>query len=367
MKLSKLALKHFRNLEPFSLTPHENLNLIIGLNAAGKTNLCEALYYASRGQLLKGERQRELIHWQSEWSLLNLEVEGVHIRILLNGQTPGKTLELNGQAVRQSDLFEVYKVLIFTPDDLQVIKGSPAKRRQLLDRSIADLEPAYRHTLLTYEQAIRRKNVLLRRERLDRELLGVYNQKLSKDGAFLIESRLAYLKKLNHHLAPLHRELTQDGKRLRLRYDSELAFQEGAETALQAALQAALPRERERGISLVGPHRDDLRFDQEGLELRRFGSQGQQKTALIALKLAQLSLFKERLGEYPILILDDVLSELDPQRTQLLLDHLPQDLQLFLTETHLSEPLARRAGKVFCIDQGRVRELNEEERCSFWS
>ncbi len=243
-----------------------------------------------------------------------------------------------------------------------MIKGSPAKRRHLLDRSIADLDPIYRHTLLAYEQVIRRKNVLLRRDRIDQELLAVYNQKLSQDGTLLIESRLAYLKNLNHYLKPLHQELNQDGKHLRLQYESELDYSESVEAVLEAALQTALPRERERGTSLVGPHRDDLTFDQEGLDLRRFGSQGQQKTALIALKLAQLSLFKERLGEYPILILDDVLSELDPQRTQLLLDHLPQDLQLFLTETGLSKPLLQRAGKVFRIDQGQVCELNKGEQ-----
>ena len=339
----------------------------MGLNASGKTNLCEALYYASRGQLLKGERQRELIRWECGWSLLALEVGDTQIRIVLNGQTPGKTLELNGQTVRQRDLFEVYKVLIFTPDDLQVIKGSPVKRRHLLDRSIADLDPVYRHTLLTYERVVRRKNALLRRDRLDQDLLAVYNQKLAQEGALLIESRLSYLKDLNRYLGPLHQDLNQDGKWLRLQYDSEVEFDKSVEADLQAALQAALRRERDRGVSLVGPHRDDLQFDQEGVELRRFGSQGQQKTALIALKLAQLILFKERLHEYPILILDDVLSELDPQRTQLLLDHLPQDLQLFLTETDLSEPLARRAGKVFRIEKGRVCELNEDERCNFQS
>lgn len=365
MKLSKLTLKQFRNLEPLTLLPHENLNLIVGMNASGKTNLCEALYYASRGSLLKGERQRELIHWNCTWCTLTLDVGQDRIRIVLDGETSGKTIELSDEPVNQRTVFGVFKVLIFTPDDLQILKGSPSKRRRLLDRSVADLDARYHKEFLAYEHVLRRKNLLLRRERVDEDLLSVYNQQLVQHGSQLLEKRWAYLQDLNQHLKRVHTGLNLEQSSLELRYESDVDYQRDTlAQQLEAALLQARSEERERRMGLIGPHRDDLRFDLEGVDLRKYGSQGQQKTALIALKLAQLELFHDALGEYPVLVLDDVLSELDPQRTQLLLDHLPQDLQLFLTETALSEALVQRAGKIFRVVQGCVQELSKEEACA---
>ncbi len=365
MKLSKLTLKNFRNLEPLTLVPDESLNLIVGANASGKTNLCEAIVYASRGSLLKGERQRELIRWDEAWSTLDAEVGSDQIRIVLNGSDRGKQITLSGESVTHGKLFEVFKVVLFTPDDLQVVKGSPSARRRLLDGGIAELFRSHRGNLQAYEQVVRRKNILLSRERIDPELLAVYNAELVKRGAKLVETRLKYLDALNRHVARIHAELSRPAGELTLCYDSELDY--GAEHTLEPlehGVHQRQPQERRRGLSLIGPHRDDLRFSLEGMDLRRYGSQGQQKTALIATKFAQLELFREQVGEYPVLVLDDVLSELDPERTRLLLDHLPQGLQLFLTETALSAPLAARAGKVFQVAHGGVRELDKEGACS---
>jgi DNA replication and repair protein RecF len=364
MKVSTLVLKQFRNLAPVTIFPHPNVNLIVGLNASGKTNLCEALYYASRGQLLKGERQREVINWDATWSTIKLDVEDEDIRIHLNEESNGKLVELSGESVQQRAVFEVFKVLIFTPDNLQIVKGSPSKRRQLLDRSIADIDIGYRRESANYEQVLRRKNALLKQDRGDTEVMSVYNQKLVEHGTVIIQKRLEYLDAIRPHLEKYHSELNQAHKPLILRYDSEVSYSSDIQPQLEDALKLSLTNEIQRRQSLVGPHRDDLGFEVDGVDLRRYGSQGQQKTALIALKLSQLQLFKERLGEYPVLILDDVLSELDPQRTQLLLDHLPENIQLFLTETDLSEPLRQRAGKVFRVHQGEVIELTEEEICS---
>ena len=361
MKVSKLSLRQFRNLSPLTLVPHPHFNLIVGPNASGKTNLCEALYFASRGQLLKGERQRELIRWECTWSSLSLEVAGEHIKIQLNGVEEGKTILLSGESASQRRVFDAFKVLIFTPDDLQVLKGNPSLRRRLLDRSISDLDKHYRAQALAYEHVVRRKNALLRHEASDEELLQVYNQKLLEHGAHLVEARLRFLEEMNAVLEHVHPRLNQAGSRLQLRYESEVEHSlTGASEGLQAALQRIQAREKRAGMSLIGPHRDDVAFYIEDVDLRRFGSQGQQKTALIAFKLAQLELYRRRFDEYPVLVLDDVLSELDPQRTQLLLDHLPQELQLFLTETHLSPPLLGRADKVFHVEQGRVSEVSKE-------
>lgn len=360
MKVRRLILKNFRNLEPLALVPHEHLNLIVGPNASGKTNLCEALVYASRGTLLKGERQRELIGWNGTSCTLELEVDGERIVITLNGAARGKRIELGGETVTHGKLFEAFKVLVFTPDDLRAIKGGPARRRRLVDQGLIDLAAAQRHVQLAYDQVVRRKSALLARERVDPELLSVYDQELLRYGARLVAARRAYLEALNAQLTRLHPGLSSSAGRLVLRYHSEVPYGDDPAAALRAALARARARERVRRQCLVGPHRDDVCFELEGMDLRRYGSQGQQKSALIAFKLAQLALFRERLEEEPVLVLDDVLSELDPERTRLLLDALPRNLQVFLTETELRAELAARAGKVFYLERGRVRELARE-------
>lgn len=352
MKIERLALYNFRNLAPTELIPDSGLNLIIGPNAAGKSNLCEAIYYAARGWLLKGERQRDIITWGQDETSLEFSVNGDEIRIHLNGRARSKTIELNREKKSQSELSARLRALLFTPDQLQIIKGSPDQRRRFLDRSIADIFREYRHVLLEYEQVVQRKNALLRRGHPNLEVLEVFNQELIDRGNWLIRKRLEYIGELNKTLSERYRAIC--GR------ESELvAVYEGPPAPLTHLIKHFTPEEIRRGMALVGPHRDDLRFQLNGRDLRRFGSQGEQKSALCAVLLAQLDLHYQRFGDYPVFILDDVLSELDSARLRRLLELLPPPIQIFLTQTvtDISElhPNVRAAARrIFSLEDGKL-------------
>lgn len=361
MKLDRIVLRHVRNLAAVDLAPDGGLNLIVGPNAAGKSNLCEAIYYAAKGWLLKGERQRDLISWDQSEALLEFSLGGDHVRLHLNGHARVKTIELNREKKSQSELSALLRVLIFTPDELQIIKGNPEQRRRFLDRSIADLHRVYKHTLSEYDQVLRRKSALLRSERPDLELLDVYDAELSERGAWLVAQRRAYVQKLNQKLPQHYQQISGQSAQLQIHYETTLVSNDDLRRELARQLAQARREELRRKHALVGPHRDDLRFDLNGHDVKRFGSQGEQKSVLCALLLAQVELHSERFGNYPILILDDVLSELDRARTQRLLQLLPRDLQIFLTHTASSEEelpseLRRSARRLYVITGGQIAE-----------
>ena len=352
MKIERLALYNFRNLAPIELVPDGGLNLVIGPNAAGKSNLCEAIYFAAKGWPLKGERQRDVIAFGEHETAIEVAVNGDEIRVHLNGRVRAKTIELNHEKKTQSELSARLRALLFTPDELQIIKGRPDQRRRFLDRSIADVLREYRHVLLEYEQVIQRKNALLRQGRPNPDVLEVFNQELIARGSWLIRKRLEYMGELNKTLAARYRAICGQESEFALIY-------EGPTAPLAQLVTDATPEEIRRGMALVGPHRDDVRFELDGYDLRRFGSQGEQKSALCAVLLAQLDLQRRRFGDSPILILDDVLSELDSGRLQRFLALLPADIQIFLTQTatdvrELPPDVRAVARRIFALEDGRL-------------
>jgi DNA replication and repair protein RecF len=361
MRLQRIRLVNIRNLRELDYSPGAGLNVIVGANAAGKTNFCEALHYAARGLLLKGERQRDLIRWGEQRARLDLDLTGDLLRIDLDAAEERKALTLNGERSRQSEVHRVWRALLFTPDELQMLKGSPVGRRRFLDQAVADLDPGFRRVSVEYDQLLRRKNALLKKPHFDRELLDVLNSGLIRRGAVLLKGRLAYIEALSDWLPQFHQRLAQTPALLTLNYQASVLTDAAAldESRLHAALadsfKEAQSHEIERGTSLVGPHRDDFSFHLDRADMRQFSSQGEQKTALIALLLAQLELMRQRFGDYPVLVLDDVLSELDGERSRRLLENLPEGLQIFLTAIELNDLLRTQAGR---FDQMRAGELS---------
>lgn len=365
MRLRRISLRNFRNLREVELSPSPEYNLLLGPNGAGKTNLCEAIYYAARGELLKGERQRELITWGEGWASLELEVDRDLLRIVLDGTTRVKRVEVNGKGISSRGLTVYLRAIAFTADDLQIIKGEPQIRRGFLDGAVAELFPGHRSCWRRYERVVREKNHLLRQGKPDEALLSIYREKMVELGASLISRRLWYLKELNRELALLRDRSGLDlrlGRPLRLEYLPSFSLLELPEEPeelkkwLAEGLAAISAEERRRGLSLIGPHRDDLRFTCGGIDLRRFGSQGEQRTAIIQVKLAQLELHRRRFGSHPVLILDDLLSELDPRMGRLLLSALPPGVQAFLTATELRPPLTELPARVYRLEGGELKE-----------
>ncbi len=364
MKIERLVLYNFRNLAPVELVAKGGLNLIIGPNAAGKSNLCEAIYYGARGELFKGERQRDVIAWGQQEASLEFSVNGDEIRIHLNGRARAKTIELNREKKSHRELSVRLRTLLFTPDEVQIMKGRPEQRRRFLDRSIAELSHEYRYALLEYEHALQRKNALLRRGSPNLDVLEAFNAELIDRGSWLIARRLDYLKEVNKTLAERYHAISGQATRLTATYETPLhsSSLSGLRARFAQLIAHATPEEIRRGMALVGPHRDDVRFELDGHDVRRFGSQGEQKSALCAVLLAQLDLHSQRFGDPPILILDDVLSELDSARFQRLLKLLPNDIQIFLTHTvtdigELHPTVRMAAQRIFVMEAGRISVL----------
>lgn len=361
MRLERLVLRNFRNLREVEIAPHPGYNLLLGPNGSGKTNLCEALYFAARGELLKGERQRELIAFGESLALIELELDHDSLKIVLDGAAKMKRVEVNGKPAGPH-FPPLLRVVAFTASDLQVIKGEPQLRRAFLDGAIGELDPEYKRYLRRYERVVSGKNYLLRQGqgRPDQELLAVYQEELAGLGARLLARRLAYLRELNEELRRLRGRL--ELRPLELEYLSSLEGlpeakePERLESWLARGLERLAEEEAKCGFSLVGPHRDDLRFISAGIDLRRFGSQGEQRLAIIQAKLAQCELHRQRFGDYPILILDDLLSELDPRAGRLLLGALPKGVQAFLTATEPPPALEGLVDRTYLLEEGRVRE-----------
>lgn len=361
MFLKKIQLKNFRNLNQIDITPNGRINLIIGENASGKTNFCEALYYLSCGQILKGERQRELIGWNQPVTTVELVLgTGNRIKAYLNRDTREKITTLNNKNSSPGEIYDHFQVLLFTPDNLRVLKGSPKVRRKFFNRQISDLDRNYSHNLKSYGSVVARKNASLKKEKVDPSLLEVFNEKIAEYGSIIIAGRIKYIEAINGHLSDIYSKFSIEAKHLELLY-SEDEYQGKSvgqvKELIYRRIRKKAQKERQRGYCLVGPHRDDFRFLLNGKDVKKYGSQGEQKLSVIALKLAHLKVHYDRFGDYPVLVMDDVLGELDPKRRKKLLNNLPYDIQIFLTYTELVEPLPSLEGNFYKLDHGTLNSI----------
>lgn len=354
MYVEHLYLKSFRNYLELDWSPHPGFNLITGANAQGKTNLLEAIFYGLRGFSFRAGRDRELINFGSASAHLKISASGsagpfnVDVTIPASGR---KKVLINGlPAVKE---FNVNRpgVVLFRPEDLNIVKGSPAERRHCLDTELGALSSSYCFHHRHYRRALVQRNGLLRTCRshgIHHRLIDVWSEQLVEHGAALLASRLSLLKKLSPLVRQKYRQLAGDGEDVEVRYLSSvrLSSTAGPEEILasfRGGLKSVRQRELSAGQTLLGPHRDDVVFLINGVDARYFGSQGQQRTIVLALKMALLELQKRETGEQPVLLLDDVLTELDEFRQDFLLREISGAGQVFLTTTR------KRAGgeKIF--------------------
>jgi DNA replication and repair protein RecF len=340
--LKSLELINFRNYVRQTIEPCPHFNILIGQNAQGKTNLLESIYLACTGKSFRTSREREAINWYSDFSaihcLLETETRELIIKLLLN---PGQKKFLVNENIVHGYPLGWPGVVLFTPDDLLLIKGSPQERRRFLDYELGLFQPHYNHYLSRYNRVVSQRNNLLREireKRIKNHTLQAWNEQLGRYGAKVLLFRLELLKKFSPHLRQLHLKLTTGRENLEIRYHSsfKVANMYSEEEIFNQYLEALIAVQEEeiaRAQTLIGPHRDDLSFFLNGADAKTYGSQGQQRTVILTLKIAQILQWKIDVDEYPILLLDDVLLELDQVRRQALLNYVTGNVQVFLTST----------------------------------
>ncbi len=372
MRVRQLRIRNFRNYEQAQIEPGAGLNVLVGANAQGKTNLLEALYYASTFRPLRPVRESDLVRWGESEAFLSVrflrhEIEDeLVIRTPLSGK---RTVLLNEQPVsRQSELIGRLKMVCFTAQDLLLIRGEPAERRRFLDSELSLISHRYLYSLAQYRRCLEQRNTLLRMHlegHATLESLPEWSQQLIKYGARLMDERRRFLEQLQTFITPVHTTLTGGKEVFQLLYQPGLPPANGYGTgfseqdwayALQVSLQEVESEEIRRGMTLVGPHRDDFLMLIDGHDARLFASQGQQRTCALSLRLAEVPLLESRLEESPIVLLDDVFSDLDPERRMRLVQFLQPRVQTFLTCTDLGalDEIGLKEAVLFRIENGRV-------------
>jgi DNA replication and repair protein RecF len=363
MHIIKLRLKDFRNYKNLELTFHPKVNLLLGNNAQGKTNLLEALYITSLGKSFRTGKDSEMIRFGAPFFRVEVEAvrDGEPLSVELAVSEDQKAIKLDGvKATKSSELLEHIYTVVFSPEDLKIVKDEPEKRRRFLDREISQLKPSYYQNLGSYKKALIQRNALLKDCRADEKTLGIWDESLAHYGQLVMAERQRFIEKLNRISKETHFGITDGQEELDVLYHKDTSGE------LLEALKKSHRRDLLRGSTGVGPHRDDLTLLVNGVDLRSFGSQGQQRTAALSLKLAELKLIREETGEEGILLLDDVLSELDNQRQHFLI-HSLKGVQLFITATELSQEVEKSLpkGNLYWVCQGEARERAEtfsEER-----
>lgn len=343
----------------------EGINIFYGENAQGKTNLLESIYLLSLGKSYRALRDQELVRWQEKDFIIKGigEKEKRTLTIEVSFSLDGKKLvKVNGQEQKKiSSLLGLLKGVIFSPGDLQLIQGSPSERRKFLDLEISQISPKYHHDLQQYHRSLQQRNNLLktlREKKQDPKLLEVWNEQIIQLGSGIMQKRIECLRKLAILAKLTHRKITAQTETLELNYLSSLGELEGKEIKeiFRQKLETIKEEEIYRGITLLGPHRDDFSSFINGFDVKTFGSQGQQRTAVLSLKLAELEFIKSESGEYPLLLLDDVMSELDQDRRDHLLRVVRNRIQTFITTTDLKDfpPEFLEEAQLFQIKKGRI-------------
>ncbi|RXT08902.1 DNA replication/repair protein RecF [Ammoniphilus sp. CFH 90114] len=344
MFLKELDIKHFRNYGQQKLTFHQNITLFLGQNAQGKTNLMESIYVLALTKSHRSTKDKEWINWDEEFSWIKGTVERkrgpLQLEIQLTGK--GKKAKINGlEQKKLSDYIGAMNVVMFAPEDLSIVKGTPQQRRKFVDMEIGQVSPMYLHLLSQYQKVLTQRNQCLKDAYKNKKyisFLDILNEQLAELAVKIISRRIDFLKKMGIWANNVHQGITQGKETLTLEYLPSFPLAQDKsdqETMGQFIRQLDQLKEKEiaRGTTLLGPHRDDLTFHINGTNVQQYGSQGQQRTTALSLKLAEIQLIYEEIGEYPILLLDDVLSELDASRQSHLLDAIKDRVQTFVTTT----------------------------------
>lgn len=423
MKINGLVLENFRNYKNLEVEFDERRNLIVGENAQGKTNLVEAIYLTAFARSFRTNNSADMIMFGETSGRVSADLtsEDIDKNISITIRSDGKKMiKKDGKVVKKTaDLLNTVVVIVFTPEDLRIIKDSPDKRRAFVNRELSQMRPRYYEQLRRYNEALKEKNALLKgffnvkkktftradnislndvtpgyakgsgtgngiggassdgnaagaadaernpydnSRRYNEDMLDIYDRQLADAGYELIRYRMEFTEMLSEEASEIMRNISDGRESLEIKYKTACDFVTASEgrDILYSQIRHNRDRDIYNGSATLGPHRDDLEFFINGNDAKKFGSQGQQRTIALSLKLAEIRIARQMLGEAPVLLLDDVLSELDPGRQRFLISEI-DDVQLFITSAELADEVrsALRGGTLFRIEEGSVTRVDK--------
>lgn len=357
MILKSLELANFRNYEELNIIFDKGTNILYGDNAQGKTNILEAIYLSATTKSHKGSKDKEIINFDKEEAHIRtyLEKENVETRVDMHlRKNKSKGIAIDGQKIKKAaDLMGLLNVVLFSPEDLSIIKDGPAERRRFADMELCQLDSFYLYNLNHYNKIIGQRNKLLKDMYFQPELketLNIWDSQLVSFGSKIIERREQFVKQLGDIIFDIHKKLSGGKEELVIAYEPDVSIED---------FEKQMKYNQDKDIRLkqttTGPHRDDFSFVVNGVDIRKYGSQGQQRTAALSLKLSEIELVKKISKDTPVLLLDDVLSELDSNRQNYLLNSIG-NIQTIISCTGLDEFINNRfeINKIFKVTNGTV-------------
>ena len=362
MFVNSLELSHYRNYNSLSITFNPGITILYGDNAQGKTNILEAVYLCATTKSHRGSKDKEIIQFGEEESHLRITLTkndighkiDMHLR-----RNKSKGVAIDGQVIRKSgELFGIIHIIFFSPEDLGLIKNAPSERRKFMNLELCQLNKLYYHNYVNYNKALNQRNTLLKQIYFKPELadtLDMWDDYLIEYGKGIIEEREQFIARLNDIVRGIHSHLTGGREEIEIAYEKNVTIED---------YKNVMKNKRETDLKYqstqTGPHRDDICFYINGVDVRRFGSQGQQRTAALSLKLAEIELVKSVIHDNPILLLDDVMSELDSSRKSYLLDSI-KEIQTIVTCTGYDDFIKSRLNidQIYKVTNGTIEIFNQ--------
>lgn len=371
MYIENLALRNYRNYQNLELSFENKVNVILGENAQGKTNVMESIFVLAMAKSHRTSNDKDLIRWDEEYAKIEGRVrkQTTSIPLELTISKKGKKAKCNHiEQKKLSQYVGNMNVVMFAPEDLHLVKGAPQVRRRFIDMEIGQVSPVYLHDMSQYHKILIQRNHYLKllqtRKQTDTAILDVLTEQFIHYAVKIVERRYRFLHLLQNWAEPIHSGISRNLEKLKIQYKPSLDVSESMDLTkmievFEDKFSKVRTREIERGVTLAGPHRDDLAFFVNGRDVQTFGSQGQQRTTALSLKLAEIELIHAEIDEYPILLLDDVLSELDDYRQSHLLNTIQGKVQTFVTTTSVDgiDHQTLRGASTFTVHQGNVIQV----------
>ena len=364
MFIKDIELTNFRNYAILKTDFNQNVNLILGNNAQGKTNLLEGIYLTSIGRSFRTNKDSDLVNFQKEMARIKVNAEKAYfdtsVEITIKKDSK-KSIKKDGTTIKKtSELLENILIVIFSPEDLKIVKDEPEKRRKFIDRELCQIQPLYYDSLSNYKKTLAQRNTYLKEEAIDNSILDLWDVQLAQYGARIITIRDQFVRKISGYSGKIHSSITNEKESLFLEYNPNIDLKDDIEEQegyFYDEIKKSFKNDLRQRTTTKGPHKDDISFYVNGINMRSFGSQGQQRTCALALKLAELNLIKEETEEDAILLLDDVMSELDIERQKYLIKTLKEN-QLFITTTDIDKNLMTSFpdAKLIYIHNGKITE-----------